>query len=64
MEKSITKNLKSVISSFKTDEITKSFEDSYNEFEALVEKGIIQKRGNNAFSTPDITTEKVSFNRG
>jgi hypothetical protein len=66
MEKELTKKLKKTIEmldqKFSKDKLVEEFEKSSTEFEILVEKGLIKKRGNNALSILDRNSTKVNFN--
>lgn len=68
MEKNISKKLSETINSmrqkFEKDCVLKEFEKSSEEFEKMVDKGLLEKRGNNSFSLLDLTTtNKISFNQ-
>ncbi len=66
MEKELTKELEKTIdmldNKFSKDKLVEKFEESTSEFEILVEKGLIKKRGNNILSILDINTTNISFN--
>lgn len=67
MEKQLTKELKKVIEildeKFSKDKLFEKFEKSSAEFDLMVDKGLIKKRGNNSFSLLDTGSMKVTFNR-
>ncbi len=66
MEKELTVELKKTIEmldkKFSNDKLMGEFEKSSTEFELLVEKGLIKKRGNNALSILDRNSTNVTFN--
>ena len=66
MEKELTKELKKTIDmldeKFSKDKLVEKFEKSTTEFEILVEKGLIKKRGNNILSILDKKSTNISFN--
>jgi len=67
MEKQLTKELKKAIEildeKFSKDKLFEKFEKSSAEFDLMVDKGLIKKRGNNSFSVLDSSSMKVTFNR-
>jgi hypothetical protein len=67
MEKQLTKELKKAIEildeKFSKDKLFEKFEKSSAEFDLMVDKGLIKKRGNNSFSVLDTSSMKVTFNR-
>lgn len=67
MEKQLTKELKKAIEildeKFSKDKLFEKFEKSSAEFDLMVDKGLIKKRGNNSFSLLDTGSMKVTFNR-
>ena len=68
MKKNISKKLSETINSlnkeFEKDMLLKEFEKSSEEFEKMVDKGLLSKRGNNSFSLLDLTTvNKIAFNQ-
>jgi len=66
MEKELTKELTETINmldeKFSKDKLAEKFEKSITEFEILVEKGLIKKRGNNILSILDKNSTNISFN--
>lgn len=66
MEKELTKELEKTIDmldeKFGKDKFVEKFEKSIIEFEILVEKGLIKKRGNNILSSLDKSSTNISFN--
>ena len=67
MEKQLTKELKKAIEildeKFSKDKSFEKFEKSSAEFDLMVDKGLIKKRGNNSFSVLDTSSMTVTFNR-
>lgn len=67
MEKQLTKELKKAIEildeKFSKDKLFEKFEKSSAEFDLMVDKGLIKKRGNNSFSVLDTSSMTVTFNR-
>lgn len=67
MEKQLTKELKKAIEildeKFSKDKLFEKFEKSSAEFDLMVDKGLIKKRGNNSFSVLDTSSITVTFNR-
>lgn len=67
MEKQLTKELKKTIEildeKFSKDKLFEKFEKSSAEFDLMVDKGLIKKRGNNSFSVLDTSSMTVTFNR-
>jgi hypothetical protein len=67
MEKQLTKELKKAIEildeKFSKDKLFEKFEKSSAEFDLMVDKGLIKKRGNNSFSVLDTSSMTVNFNR-
>jgi len=66
MEKELIKELEKTIDTldkkFSKDKLVEKFEKSTSEFEILVEKGLIKKRGNNILSILDKNSTNISFN--
>ncbi len=66
MEKQLTKDLKKAIDKldekFSKDKLYEKFEKSSSEFDLMVDKGLIKKRGNNSFSLLDSSSINITFN--
>lgn len=67
METSIEKKLKEALVSstekFKNSDMLNKFKEASNEFERLVELGIVKKRGNNLISITDTHLHKLNVNK-
>lgn len=67
MEKQLAKELKKAIElldkKFSEDKLLEKYQKSSIEFDLMVKKGLIKKRGNNSFSILDTGSMKVTFNR-
>lgn len=66
MKKQLTKELKKTIDKldekFSKEKLYEEFEKSSSNFDLMVEKGFVKKRGNNSFSLLDSSAMKVTFN--
>jgi hypothetical protein len=63
LEKKIIEELKILSGEFRQDEFTKEFEKTKKEFDELVDKGFVKKRGNNLLSPTDAHIKsRVWFN--
>ena len=60
--KELEKTIKIVDAKFNKDQLLEKFENSVFEFELLVKKGLIKKRGNNILSVLDRNSTNVTFN--
>ncbi len=60
--KELEKTIKIVDNKFNKDQLLEKFENSASEFELLVKKGLIKKRGNNILSILDRNSTNITFN--
>lgn len=67
MKKELSEQVPEILSSLsmtgENQSTLQALEASLMEFETLVDKGLIKKRGNNSFSPIDSTPEVIAFNR-
>ncbi|SHJ45695.1 hypothetical protein [Aquimarina spongiae] len=59
----LKETLKNLGDKFDNDEIIKRFQESSNEFDLMIKKGLAKRRGNNIYSSIDKGTNVVMFNR-